>query len=211
VKRILIVGAGGFGREVYFWMLQHPDCGRVWEIGGFLDDNPHALDGFDFPAGIVGSVKEYSPAADDLLVCGIGRAKPRRPVCEMLKAKGARFMTFVHPSAIIGGKVELGEGVFICPGVVISCCIKIGEFVMLNLGTTVGHDATIGAYSTLSAHCDVTGYCSVGETVFMGSRASLIPGSKVGDNTIIGAGAVVIRPVKPGTTVIGNPARELAG
>lgn len=210
MKRVLIVGAGGFGREVYYWMLQHPDAGRAWQMGGFIDDNPLALDGFDFPAIIVGTVKDYVPQPDDLLVCGIGRAKPKRPVCERLKAKGANFMTFVHPSALIGGKVELGEGVFICPGVILSCCIKIGDFVMLNLGTTVGHDAEIGAYSSLSAHCDVTGYCKVGESVFMGSRASLIPSSRVGDEATIGAGAVVIRPVKPGTTVVGNPARELA-
>lgn len=210
MKRILIAGAGGFGREVYYWMLQHPDCGREWEIGGFIDDNPLALDGFNFPAQIVGTINDYNPRPDELLVCGIGRAKHKRPICEALKAKGARFMTFVHPSAIIGGDVEMGEGVFICPGVIVSCCIKIGAFVMLNLGTTVGHDAKIGAYSSLSAHCDITGFCVVGESVFMGSRATLIPSSKVGDGAVIGAGAVVIRPVKAGATVVGNPARELA-
>ncbi len=206
MKRVLILGAGGFGREMYYWLLQHPDCGRTWEVGGFLDDRKEALAGFGLPVGVVSAVKDYSPNDGDLLVCGIGHPKIKRPLCEDLRGRGARFLTFVHPSVVLGGKVELGEGVVLCPGVVVTSFIRLGDFVMVNCCSSVGHDVSIGAYSTLSAHCDVTGHCSVGESVFMGSGASVIPGVSVGDGAVIGAGSVVIRPVKAGITVFGNPA-----
>ncbi len=210
MQRVLIIGAGGFGREVYFWLSQHPDNARRWQIGGFIDDRLDALAGHDFPIKVISTVDGYRPEPDDLLVCGIGLTKPKQIVCEQLKHRGGRFMQFIHPTAIIGGKVEMGEGVVICPGVILTCCIKLGDFVMLNVGATVGHDAEIGNFTTLSAHCDVTGHCQVGAGVFMGSRASLVPGTRVGDEAVVGAGAVVISRVAARKTVFGNPAKVLA-
>jgi sugar O-acyltransferase (sialic acid O-acetyltransferase NeuD family) len=206
MKRVLILGAGGFGRELYHWLLQHPDSGRAWEVAGFLDDRPDALAGFDFPVGIVSAVKAYTPGADDLLVCAIGQPKVKRPLCEELRRRGARFLTFVHPSVVLGGRVELGEGVVLCPGVVITSCIRLDDLVMVNCCSSVGHDVRIGAYSTLCGHCDITGNCVLGESVFVGSGASLIPGVQVGDAAVVGAGSVVIRAVRAGASVFGNPA-----
>lgn len=210
MKRVLIVGAGGFGREMYHWLLQHPDHGRSWKVGGYLDDNAGVLDAFAWPVGVVGAVGVYEPSADDLLVCAIGQPKIKRRVCEALRARGARFLTVVHPSVVLGGAVELGEGVVLCPGVILTSCIRVGELAMINCHASVGHDAEVGAYASISGHCDITGYCRVGREVFMGSHAVLIPKVSVGDGAVVGAGAVVIRSVAPGTTVVGNPARPLA-
>ncbi|NBX34537.1 hypothetical protein EBR16_04155 [bacterium] len=64
MKKLLIVGAGGFGREMHAWALQHPDHGRDWIFAGFLDDNPAAL--ADFAAfAPVRPLTGHRPAADD--------------------------------------------------------------------------------------------------------------------------------------------------
>jgi len=206
---LYILGAGGFGRELFHWLKQHPDSGKAWEIIGFLDDNAEALKGFNYSPGVVGSVMAHKPKPGELIACAITQPKVRRPVVDGLLARGAEFLTFVHPRATVGGNVRLGRGTILCPGVIVTCDVSLGDFVMLNVNATVGHDAKVGAHTTASAHVDITGFCTVGEGVFLGSHAHLIPHSKVGNNSVIGAGACVVTEVAPETTVVGNPAVKL--
>ena len=208
MKKLLIVGAGGFGREMHAWARQHPDHGRAWTFDAFLDDNPAALKRFgDFAP--VRPLAGHRPAADEVFLCGLGLPPQKEQLIAPLVAAGAEFLTFIHPRALVGDRVKLGRGVVLCPGAIASADITLGDFVMLNLHVTIGHDASIGDWSTLSAHCDVTGRVQVADRVFMGSRVSIIPGLSVGGGATLGAGAVVIRDVPAGVTVVGNPARVL--
>jgi sugar O-acyltransferase (sialic acid O-acetyltransferase NeuD family) len=208
MKKLIIVGAGGFGREVYAWATAHPDCGTQWEVHGFLDDNDAALDGFNYPVGIVGQVGDYSPQSDELFICAIGAPSIKRVVCEKLIGRSAEFMGLVHPSATIGPNVNIGRGVVICPQVVLTADITIGNFAAINCHSSAGHDVMIGDWATLSGHCDVTGYVEVGEGAFLGSGARILPGKSVGAGALVGAGSVVIRSVAAGQKVFGNPARK---
>ncbi|TVP79605.1 MAG: acetyltransferase [Puniceicoccaceae bacterium] len=207
MKRLIIVGAGGFGREVFNWASAHPDCGRLWEIAGFLDDNPAALDGCNYPVAVLGSVANHHPAADELFICAIGAPSIKWAVCQQLLDRSASFLTLVHPSVIMGANVQLGQGVVLCPGVILTCDIQIGDFAMINCLSSVGHDARIGDWATLSAHCDVTGGAEVGERALLGSGARILPGKKVGPGALVGAGSVVLGNVAAESKVFGNPAR----
>ncbi|MCH8475670.1 MAG: acetyltransferase [Opitutales bacterium] len=206
-RSLYILGAGGFGRELYYWLQQHPDSGRAWKVEGFLDDDAGALEGYDFPAKIVSGIKDFQPAPEDLVICALGNPSLKRKLISQLKSRGAGFMGFVHPSVVMGEKVELGEGVILCPGVILTSCLRLGDHVMFNCHSSAGHDVEVGSFSTLSGHCDLTGFCRVGEEVLLGSGARLLPGVQVGDRAVVGAGAVVLRNVKAGTTVFGNPAK----
>jgi sugar O-acyltransferase (sialic acid O-acetyltransferase NeuD family) len=208
MKKLLIVGAGGFGRELYVWASQHPDCGRAWELEGFLDDNAHALQSFGSFAQVMPLTGHVVDPAK-LYLCGLGLPPMKEKLLQPLLAAGANFPVFIHPRAVVGDRVKFGRGVVLCPGAIASADIALGDFVMLNLHTTVGHDASVGAWSTLSSHCDVTGRVQVADRVFMGSRVSIIPGQTVGSGATLGAGAVVIRDVPAGVTVVGNPARVI--
>lgn len=207
MKRVTIVGAGGFGREVFNWAKDHPDCGKAWEISGFLDDDPQALEGFDYEAPILGTVAEHQPAADELFLCGIGTPEIKRMVCQQLLDCGAVFLTLVHPSVILGHNVQLGCGVVLCPGVVLTCDVRVGDFAMINCLSSAGHDVQIGKWATISAHCDMTGGTELGEKAFMGSGARILPGKKVGPRALVGAGSVVLGNVPADGKVFGNPAR----
>jgi len=211
MKKLFIVGAGGFGREVYRWASDHPDCGREWKIAGFLDDNPEALKEFDYPLRVLAPASGYQPEEGDLFVCGMGVPAVKRKVCSGLLASGAEFITLVHPTAIVGKNVKIGKGVMLCPGSIISCDCEIGDFVMLNLYATIGHDVCVGPWTTLSGHCDLTTGVRLGEAVFAGSRVSVLPGRTVSDEALLGAGCVVTRDVPRGITVFGAPARPLWG
>jgi len=208
MKKLLIVGAGGFGREMYAWAAQHPDCGQVWTLAGFLDDNVEALQPFGSFAPVLPAAG-HQPASENVYLCGLGLPLVKEKVIGPLLKARAEFITFVHPTALVGSRVSLGQGVVLCPGAILSADITVGDFAMVNLNSTIGHDASLGAWTTLSAQCDITGHVKVADRVFMGSRATIIPGKTVGSRAILGAGAVVISDVPANVTVVGNPARIL--
>lgn len=207
-KDLYIVGAGGFGREVYAWLQDEQAILSAYNFRGFLDDNPHALSGFNMDAPVVGSISDFTDFANAVFVCGIGAVGPKRQLCEPMLERGAEFVSLIHPSVIMGQNVKLGRGVVLCPRVTVTCDIEIGDMTMLNCHTSVGHDAKLGAWTTVSAHCDLTGSTRVGDGSFLGSGVRVLPTKRVGDQATVGAGSVVIRHVADGARVFGIPARE---
>ena len=207
MKRLLIVGAGGFGREVLCWARDVEPTQSEWRIGGFLDANAAALEGFDVPHEILGDPQEFAPAETDLCIGAIGDPATKRRVVTGLAARGAKFATLIHPSVIMGADCRIGDGCILCPRAVLTTHVTLGRFVTLNLAATVGHDVAVGDWSTLSGHVDITGKVSLGEGVFAGSHACVLPGLKVGDRAVVGAGTVVTRNVSAGSTMFGVPAK----
>lgn len=204
---LYIVGAGGFGRELYRWMQDLTGWGRDWNFAGFLDDNLSALKEFNYDAEVIARVSGFVPRSGQVFACGIGNVAMKREVCAPLLERGAEFIRVVHPTAVVGANVHLGTGVVLCPGVKVTSDIHIGNMVMLNLGTTIGHDVSVGEWTTLSPQSNLNGGVMIGAHVFLGSSAVVLPGISVGDDALVGAGAVVMRGVKPGQSVFGNPAR----
>ena len=207
MKRLLIVGAGGFGREILCWARDVEPTQSEWRIGGFLDANPAALDGFDVPLGILGDPAKFAPAESDLCICALGDPATKQRVVTRLVDHGAQFVTLIHPSVIMGGRCRIGGGCVLCPGVVVTSHVTLGRFVTLNLGATVGHDARLGDWCSLYAHADLAGKVSLGEAVLAGSHSFVLPSVTVGDHAVVGSGAVVIRNVPAGSTMFGVPAK----
>lgn len=207
LPKLLIVGAGGFGREMLAWARQSLQVDRDWTIKGFLDDNLDALAGKNTPAPVLGAIRDYQPAADEVFICAIGIPQIKRKVCELMAARGARFTQLTHRTAILGDNVEMAEGVVLCPHTVISGNNRLGRHVAVNFLSSVDHDATVDDWSQVNCHCDLTGAVKVGREVFLGSSVSVIPGISIGDGAYVGAGSVVVRDVPAGAKVFGVPAR----
>ena len=208
MKELIIVGAGGCGREVLQWAKDINRVSKQWIIKGFIDDNLNALDKVNCSHQVIGTIRDWAPSNEEVFACGLGSPAIKLAVIELLKNKGAIFTSIIHSSSIIADNAIIGEGVVIYPNAFISCNTKIGSFVTL-LMSAVGHDAVIGDYATISAFCDITGYVNVGKSVFMGSHVTIIPNMVVGDGAYLGAGSVVVTPIKPNIKVMGNPARKM--
>ena len=207
MKKLFIVGAGGFGREVYAWAKDHPDCGQAWELAGFLDDDMSALDDYDYPVSVIDRVQDYQPRSNEVFVCAIGAPEVKKKVCQLLLKRSAEFISLVHPSVIIGENVAIGRGVVLCPRVTLTSDISVGDFVAINCHSSAGHDVLIGDWATISGHCDLTGNTRYGEGAFIATGVRIVPGKSVGGFAYVGAGSVVIRSVAAGQKVFGNPAR----
>lgn len=182
-----------------------------WRIKGFLDANPTALEGRGIRAPILGDPSTYVPAVDEWFVCAIGNPATKLRLCRALRARGAHFPNLIHPLAYVAGAPTLGEGCILSAFSSLSPDVKMGDFVVLNAYSCAGHDAVLGDGCTISSHCDITGNAVLGEGVFLGSHASILPGKKVGDYAKVGAGSVVVRHVRAGATVMGVPAKTIAG
>jgi len=210
-KRLLIIGAGGFGREVLAWALAVPPDARNWEIGGFLDANTRALGEHPCNYRIVGDPAYYAPAEEDVFVPAIADPATKLRLCHGLRSRGGVFAGIVHPSVIIGPGCRLGAGCVLCPRVVLTTNVTVGDFVTINVGAACGHDTVLDDGITISSFADVTGAVHLGEGVFLGSHAVVFPRVEVGAFAVIGAGSVVLRRVPPRATVMGVPAKQIAG
>lgn len=207
MKNLVIIGAGGCGREILQWAKDINKIEKKWNIKGFLDDNPTALDGRKCDIPILSDVDHYIIETNDEFVCGIGNSKVRKELIEKLESKGAIFTSVIHPSAIVADTASLGKSVVLYPFSLISDNAVVGDGTIINMYSSVAHDSTLGSYCTISAHCDVTGMCCLGDNVFMGTTSNMVPGTKVGNDAYICAGSTVMGRIRDGRKVMGNPAR----
>lgn len=208
MKNLIIIGAGGMGRTIYSNALESVGYGEIFEIKGFIDDNLHALDGFDNYPPIVDTIKDYRPQQDDVFVSSIGGAS-RRSCMEEIIGRGGEFMELIHKTARIYTNARLGKGNFIGAFTVIGNDTVIGDYNMIQSYTVIGHDAVVGSWNRIDTHVTCVGGIVIEDEVNIHTSAVISHNVRVGTGAHVGALSFVIRKVKPGTTVCGNPAKML--
>ena len=218
MSHLVIVGAGGHGREVLDVVeaanaQARRDGGAVVEVLGFVADHadepllarrgvPHLGTVDDLVAGRIGQLAE--PVA---LVLAIGDPSTRRTLAQRISATAHPWTeALVHPQASLGGDVQLGEGTVVAAGARITTNVRIGQHVQVNVNAVVSHDCRVADHATLSPGSLVNGSVTLGEGAFLGTGAIVTPGRRVGDWAVVGAGAVVVADVPDDVTVVGVPA-----
>ncbi len=201
-RRILIVGAGGFGREVLSWANDTwPD--HAAKIAGFLSADASRR----VPLPILGDPELFPPVPGDAFLLAIGIPDTRRRVAEALLAKSAVFLTLVHPTAIVATTATVGVGSIVCPYAIVSDAAKVGPFVLANYHSSLGHDSNAGGFSVLSPYATLGGNAQIGQEVFLGMHASVGPSRKVGTGSKISALSCALADVPCDSIVYGVPGR----
>ena len=209
MKNLYLVGAGGFGREILSQIQTiHEIHGARWNIKGFLDDTDDPLHGKACDYGVVGTIRGYTPAPDDVLLMCISSPQAKRELIPFLKAKGAVFDSFISPFTGLGHHNQMGEGVILCAGFHMTVNVRIGDFVTMQ-ACVLGHDVEVGDYCTINAESFLLGNTRVGEGTFIGNGARIAPHVRVGRDAYVCLGSVVIKDVPDGSKVLGNPAKEI--
>jgi sugar O-acyltransferase (sialic acid O-acetyltransferase NeuD family) len=206
VTRLIVVTAGGFGREVEAYAR---DAG--FEVAGFLHDThryPGSLDGLGLEDRVLGPVEGYEPRDDEVLAIGLGDIAPRLATAEALLARGARLATVVHPTAWVADTAVLAPGVVIAPFAFVGPHARIGELSVLNTYASVGHDSVIGRCCVLAPYAVTNGRVTLEDEVFLATHATVTPRRTVGRRSVVSAGSVVLRDVPARSLASGNPARS---
>ena len=210
MKDIVIVGAGGFGREVKTIIDAINANSKTYNFLGFYDDTI-AKGTLINNAPILGNLNDLNALNTTVgVLLGIGDPISKSKIIEFLKNELLYFPTIIHPSVIISqDDVTIDNGCIICAGTIITCNIKLGKFVTLNLMCTVGHDTTIGDYCSFMPSVNISGEVQIEEKVYVGTGAKIINRLEIGKATIVGAGAVVSKSLPENCTAVGIPAKPI--
>jgi sugar O-acyltransferase (sialic acid O-acetyltransferase NeuD family) len=214
MRRIAIIGAGGFARELRWLLSEIPaDPSRRYEpfdVAGFLVSDRGKLGSHD--SDVLGEFDWLDDNRVDALAMGIGTPDARLRVANELKQRfpAIEWPAIVHPSVRFDAKsCKVEEGVILCAGVIATVNVVFEEFSMVDILSTIGHEARIGAGSAIYRSANISGGDEIGKGVLVGTGAQILQYLIVGDRAIVGAGSVVTKDVAPMTTVAGIPAKPL--
>lgn len=210
LKKLVIIGAGGFAREVAMLVEEINALNNEWELIGFIDEKPanHGKLINDIP--VLGDFDYfYNQNSNVYAVCAVGNSRSKQSLVRKAIERGFQFTNLIHPSVKISTHVDMGIGNIICAANIITTNIIIGNHVAINPGCGIGHDVTIGDYSTILWSVNLSGNVKVGTGCEIGTKTVIIQDIDIGEWSIIGAGAVVVKDIPPYCTAVGVPAKPI--
>lgn len=206
MKNIVIIGAGGVGRETALIIEKINEVNLTWNLIGFIDDNINSwnkvINGYPVVGGI--NYLEKLPV-DTYIIIAIANYEIKKKIVKKINNK-FKFATIIHPKIWIHHYIKIGEGSIIYEGAIITTNIKIGNHVIISPKCGIGHDSIIKDYVSLLWNVNISGNDIIEEGVMMGTGSTVIQGKKIGEGSIIGAGAVVIEDIDAYSTAVGVPA-----
>ena len=208
MRQLVIIGAGGMGRTLFDMAKESLGYGTEYLIKGFIDDNTASLDGFSNYPPMLGTISEYQPAAEDVFVCSIG-GQARRKCMEEILGRGGHFLTMIHHTVRLGTNVTIGEGTVIGAFTTIGADAQVGRYNLIQSYTVIGHDTRIGDWNRIDTHVTLVGGTIVENEADIHTAAMISHNVTIESNARVAACSFVIRRVKSGTTVMGNPAKRL--
>lgn len=212
--QIAVYGAGGFGREVAWLVDDISNEEQPHQVVCFIDDNEAHYGQIVNGVPVMGLAEARLRFPVAQAAVGIGTPQTREKVVQKVTDVGFAPAMLIHPRVERSRWINIGPGAVICAGNILTVNITLGAQVQINLDCTIGHDVVMGDYTTLAPGVHVSGWVHFGQRVYVGSGAVILQGTHeapltIGDDAVIGAGAVVTKPVPPGVTVVGVPARPL--
>jgi len=208
MNNIVLLGAGGFAREVAWLIERNNEVNQEWNILGFVDER-HSRELLAYP--VVGNDDWLLNYPDEIYaaIC-VGNAELRKKIASKYKGHlNIHFPALVSVDARVGKSNVLEEGTIICAGTIITTNAHIGSFSIVNLNCTIGHEAMLGRYVTLYPSVNVSGDVHIGEATEIGTGSTIIQGINIGGHTIVGASAAVVKDLPSNCTAVGIPAKVI--
>jgi sugar O-acyltransferase (sialic acid O-acetyltransferase NeuD family) len=203
MKKLIIIGAGGHGKVIADIALKL----NTFDSIAFLDDGDKKECMGLKVIGKVSDKLKYVNSAE--IFVAIGNSEQRKKLIEELLEAGASVPVLIHPSAVIGNDVAIGQGTAIMAGAVINPCSKLGKGVILNTCSSIDHDCVVEDFCHLAVGVRLAGTVTLGTNVWLGVASAVKNNVSICANTVIGAGAVVVDNIVESGTYVGVPAKIL--
>lgn len=205
MKELIIVGAGGFGLEVWWLATQ-----LGYNVLGFLDDSYDVISHKEtYGKPILGKIEDWVDHKDCEFSIAVGSPRTRKKIFDRMNNGDNKpnFATLVSPQAFQGFNVNIGEGCIVCNGVVITAEVNIGKQCIINLNSTVGHECNLGDFVTIAPLAAISGQVKLGDLVEIGTNAAIRQGLVVGDGALLGMGGILTKNMPQNSMFYGNPAK----
>lgn len=203
-NKLIIIGASGHGKVCADIALKLQKYDEIL----FLDDDENIKECLGFPViGKSTDAEQYISSAEFFVA--IGDSKARMQIQTWLMEHDAAIAMLVHPTAVIGENVSIGEGTAIMAGCVVNPYTVIGQGCIVNTCASIDHDGCIGNYVHVSVGAHLCGTVWVGKHTWIGAGVTINNNVSICDSCMIGTGAVVIKDIKEAGTYIGVPVRKI--
>ncbi|MDE7433211.1 MAG: acetyltransferase [Lachnospiraceae bacterium] len=211
MKDLLIIGAGGLGRETAWLVERINQRKQLWNVIGFIDDKEETWGKIVNGYKVIGNCEKITEYSNAYVICAIGASKTREHIIHKVKhlVPDIKFATLIDPKVEMSDYVSIGDGSIICAGTVISVNVTIGKNVIVDWNCTIGHDAVLEDNVMLYPSVNVSGSTRIGTGVELGTGTQIIQGKKIGKYSIIGAGAVVVSDIQEQCVAVGVPAKPI--
>ncbi len=210
LKKIVILGAGGFGREASLLVEQinRASAMEKIELIGFIDDDQKKINQVFRSYKVLGGLSCLSKLAENVLtICVVGKPEIKKNMIIRAEDYSLQHTSLIDPDVELNGELRTGTGVLINKGCIFTTNITIGNHVSINPGCGIGHDVEIGDYTTLMWRVNLSGDVKVGHCCLLGTGVTVLQGLKIGNSVTIGAGAIVTKDLPDNCTAVGIPAR----
>ena len=211
MKKIAIIGAGGFGREVKMLIDQINENDQEYDILGFYDDT--IAKGVIINGYIVNGIINDLLQIDYQLSVVIAIANPaikKYIYTQLSDNPNLIFPTLIHPNVLLGSdNVTIGNGCIICSSNIITVNVTIGNFVILNFKCSVAHDTIIGDFCSVMPGVCISGDVTLKDLVYVGTGATIINLITVGYSATVGAGVTVSKNLLDNSKAIGIPPKTI--
>ena len=196
MKEKVLIGAGGFAREVRAHM-------NEYKMKCFVDQKY-----FQPNADNIFPISEFDPSRMQALIV-VGEPHDRKTIFNRMPIE-TEYFTFIHPSAqLLGDDIVIGKGSFIAANCIITTNVHLGDHTQLNLSSTIGHDCRIGDFFTTAPGAKISGNCHLGKCVYVGTNASIREKINVCENVTIGLQAGVVKHINESGIYVGCPAKKI--
>lgn len=202
MKKIIILGSGGFFKEQFYWLQDSLKKKKNYKIEAIVSTENQSQKLFNIP---IINEKKIPKSKNILLYIAIGSTKVRAKIIK--KFKNYNFYTLIHPSAIISQGAIIGKGCTISPNTIIAGDAKIGDFNLFNFSSMISHDCIIGENNIFSPSSKILGWAKMGNNNYFGAGAIMLPKIKIGNNNTIGANSTLTKNFNNNQTLIGTPAK----
>lgn len=187
--------------------------GPKLKLVAFLDDN-ESLHGQMFDgAEVAGGLDKWRDFPDAHFVFAIGSHRSRmvrHNLLDRLSIPIERYISLIHPQAMIFDGVKIGAGVIIHSGVTIMSEAKIGNFVIIMPQVMIHGCCDIGDGAMLAPGVSICNNAFIGPYSHIGTRSIVAPMVKIGLGVQVLIGSLVGRDVGVGIVCGGNPARSIS-